>query len=216
MSVTEAAVVRPAIIYDALRAAILDQSERPGTAVTESSVALRFAVSRPTAKIAIEQLVADGLLHREAHAAARVPELTRDDIADVYDNRAIVEAAAASALARAGAVPAEAVAAHRDLLAHPEDFARSDIAFHRALVAGQASPRLARLHLLLMGEVELCIGQVQANHLLEATAVAAQHQGILDAIIAGDPVLADRLTRSHIAGARDVLLTHYDSIHGDL
>ena len=215
MPVTEPAAVRPARIYEALRAAILDQSQAPGSAVTESAVALRFAVSRPTAKIAIEQLVTDGLLHRESHAAARVPELSRDDIRDIFDSRAIVEAAATSALARVGAVPPAAVAAQRELLADRDDFAHSDIAFHRALVAGQPSPRLARLHALLMGEVELCIGQVQANHLLEAAAVAAQHQGILEAIIAGDPVQADQLTRAHITGARDALLTHYDTTHGD-
>jgi len=206
--------VRPVYIYDALRTAIVDQSELPGSTVTESAVALRFGVSRPTAKIAIEQLVVDGLLHRERHAAARVPELSRDDIRDVFDNRAIVESAATAALARVGAVPAEAVAAQRELLEHRDDFARADIAFHRALVAGQPSPRLARLHALLMGEVELCIGQVQAHHLLGATTIAQQHQGILDAITAGDPAGAERLTRDHIDGARDALLTHYDATHG--
>jgi DNA-binding GntR family transcriptional regulator len=213
MTVDTPASVRPAVIYEALRAAILDQSEGPGSTVTESAVALRFGVSRPTAKIAIEQLVAAGLLHREHHAAARVPELSRADIRDVFDNRAIVESAATTTLARAGAVPPDAVAAQRDLLEHRDDFAQYDIAFHRALVAGQPSPRLARLHALLMGEVELCIGQVQAHHLIDATTVAGQHQGILDAITAGDHALADQLTRAHIDGARDALLSHYDITH---
>ncbi|HEY4225343.1 MAG TPA: GntR family transcriptional regulator [Pseudolysinimonas sp.] len=220
MSLSGSTTARPSVIYDALRAAILSQSQRPGQAVTESAVALAFGVSRPTAKIAIEQLVADGLLHREPNAAARVPTLGPDDIRDVFDNRAIVESAVSAALARTGAVPPAAVAAQRELLRHPGDFAPFDIAFHRALGAGQPSPRLARLHALLMGEVELGIGQVHAHHLLDAATVAAQHQGILDAIIAGDPALAARLTRDHIDGARDALLIHltpsHDSTaHGD-
>jgi DNA-binding GntR family transcriptional regulator len=209
-----APAVRPDAVYAAVRDAIIDGSSAPGTTLTESAIAVRYGVARPTAKLALERLVADGLLRREAHQAARVPELTRDDIRDLFDNRAMVEAAAATTLARVGAVPPAAVAAQRALREHAGDFARDDIAFHRELVAGQSSGRLARMHALLMGEVELCIGQVQAHHLLDASIVAEQHQRILDAIVAGDPAAADRLTRDHIEGARDALLAHYDQTYG--
>ena len=208
-------VVRPDTVYSGVRNAIIDGSYPPGSTITESAVAMRHGVARPTAKLALQRLVADGLLHRGAHQAARVPELTRDDIGDLFGNRAMLEATAAAALARAGAVPPAAVAAQRALREHADDFARDDIAFHRALVAGQPSPRLARMHSQLMGEVELCIGQVQAHHLIDATTVADQHQRILDAIVAGDPDAAERLTRTHIEGARDALLDHYDETHGE-
>ncbi len=214
MSLDTSAVL-PDAIADELRASILVQSIAPGETLTESAVALRFGVARPTAKIAIERLVADGLLRREAHRAARVPELTRDDVTDLFDNRALLESAAMAALATAGTIPAEALAAHRELAA-TDDFADADIRFHRALVAGQPSPRLARMHALLMGEVELCIGQVQAASLISRGEVAAQHQAILDAITAGNADAAAQLTASHIAGARDALLAHLDRTPHDL
>lgn len=204
-----ASSVLPESVAERLRASIVAQEDAPGATITEAAVALRFGVARPTARIAIDRLVADGILRREAHRAARVPELTRDDIVDLYDNRAVLESAAIGALR---AIPADAVAAHRALTT-TEDFARHDIAFHRALVAGQPSPRLTHLHALLMGEIELCIGQVQAAHLLTATEVARQHQRILDAIVAGDPDAAAALTREHIAAARDALLAHVDRTH---
>jgi len=219
--------VLPDAIYSALRSAIISQDIAPGTSVTESAAALRFGVARPTAKTAIERLVADGLLRREMHQTARVPRLSRVDIVDLYDSRAVVESAAIGALASGGTLPADALAAHRALLATAsaapgaagtgddgtgdDGFATHDIAFHRALVTGQSSPRLARMHALLMGEIELCIGQVQANHLLTAAEVGAQHQGILDAVTAGDAALAETLTREHIAGSRDRLLAHFDT-----
>lgn len=206
----------PDAIYSSLRSAIISQAIEPGTSVTESSVALRYAVARPTAKTAIERLVSDGLLRREKHRTAQVPRLSRVDIADLYDSRAIVESAAVGALSTGGTLPAEALAAHRALLADAlegGDFAETDIAFHRALVAGQPSPRLARMHDLLMGEIELCIGQVQAGRLITAREVGAQHQGILDAVTAGDADLAARLTRDHIEGSRDRLLAQFDSDH---
>jgi DNA-binding GntR family transcriptional regulator len=216
MTTDATSAVLPDSIYSALRSAIISQAIAPGESVTESAVALRFGVARPTAKTAIERLVADGLLRREKHATARVPRLSRADILDLFDSRAVVESAAVASLASGGDLPAEALAAHRDLLAAASldgsDFATHDIDFHRALVAGQPSPRLARMHALLMGEIELCIGQVQAAHLLTATEVGAQHQGILDAVTAGDSERAARLTREHIAGSRDRLLAHFDTV----
>lgn len=205
--------VLPDAIYDDLRSGILAQVEAPGTTLTESAIALRFGVSRPTAKMAIERLVSEGLLRRESHSAARIPELSRDDILDLFENRAIVEGAALARLATSGTIPAEALTAHRALQAgalSDAPYAVLDIAFHRALVTGQSSPRLIRMHSLLMGEIELCIGQVQANHLRTGADVAAQHQGILDAVTAGDSALAERLTREHIDQSRERLLAHVD------
>ncbi|MCU1412944.1 MAG: GntR family transcriptional regulator [Microbacteriaceae bacterium] len=212
---SEAEAPRPDAIYGELRQRILSLTEAPGSTVTESAVALRFGVARPTAKLAIERLVADGLLRRESHRAARVPDLTRDDIVDLFENRAIIEGSAVGRLAVAGAIPSAALDAHRELRSLHDDevFAALDIEFHRGLVAGQPSQRLARMHALLMGEIELAIAQVQANHLFTATEVARQHQGILDAVTAGDAELAERLTREHITDSRDRLVSHLDSRH---
>jgi DNA-binding GntR family transcriptional regulator len=206
MSSATVTTVLPGAIYDELRNRIISQAEPPGSTITENAVALRFGVARPTAKLAIERLVSEGLLRREAHHAARVPELNREDIEDLYDSRAVVESAA---VARLTGIPADALVAHRALLEAGADFAHHDIAFHRALVAGQSSVRLARMHALIMGEVELCIGQVQAAHLLSARDVAEQHQGILDAILAADHDRAALLTRQHVEIARDALLAHH-------
>ncbi len=205
-------VVLPDTIHEELRGRILAQTDPPGSTLTESAIALRFGVSRPTAKVAIERLVGEGLLRRESHSAARIPELSRDDIVDLFENRAIVEGAALAKLAANGTIPAEALTAHRAIQAgagRDAPFAALDIAFHRALVTGQSSSRLIRMHALLMGEIELCIGQVQANHLRTASDVADQHQGILEAVTAGDSALAERLTREHIVQSRERLLENF-------
>lgn len=214
----------PLAVYEAMRESILAQREQPGSTVTEKAVADRFGVARPTAKAALERLVAEGLLRRDAHKTARVPQLDRDDIVDLYANRAIVEEAALRRLAEGARVPAEAEAAQSVLVrasaspaardADPGPLARADIAFHRALVEAQPSPRLARMHALLMGEIELCTGQVLAHRLLALDDVIAQHTGILAAVADGDADRAGRLTRAHIEGARDRLLGRYDSMNG--
>lgn len=213
MDVVEVARV-PAAVAEALRSDVLGVRILPGDPVTEAAVATRFGVSRPTARVAIDQLVAAGLLRREPNRGARVPVLSRDDIVDLYDNRALVEGAALAALARRGSVPEGAILHNRALAEAPDDapFAADDIAFHRALVEAQASPRLARMHQGLMGEIELCIGQVQANALWRPADIADQHARVLEAVVAGDPQLAARLVREHIVSSRDRLLDHVGAV----
>ena len=206
----------PEAVYDALRESIVTMVDSPGAILTETAVAERYGVARPTAKAALERLVSEGLLSRRAHHAAQVPQLSRDDIQDLYSNRAILEEAALQNLAADAVVPIAALAVHRELLEHVRTddraaLARTDLDFHRQLVLAQHSPRLAKMHGLLMGEIELCIGQVQSHRLIRPSDVAHQHQGILDAVAAADVALAGRLTREHIEGARDRLLQKYDS-----
>lgn len=210
----ELPAVRTEGIVASLRQAILAGDLAPGSAVTEALVSSRFEVARPTARIAIDRLVASGLLAREPHHAARVPRFDRADIVDLFTARAAVESAAVELLAEAKAVPEDASAAHGDLLALAADasYTAPDVAFHRALVHGAPSPRLRRLHDQLMGEIELAIAQVDAHRLRAIDEIAAEHSGILDAIAAGDAVRAGALVRSHILSSRDRLAAHVDAV----
>ncbi|NRQ48210.1 GntR family transcriptional regulator [Aeromicrobium stalagmiti] len=212
---TADASVRPDAVVAALRGAILSRGLAPGSAVTEAHVSTTYAVARPTARIAIDRLVADGLLTREPHHAARVRRLGRDDIDDLFVSRAAIEAAAVELLAATSTIPTEASEANRGLSDLPADgsYAARDLAFHRALVHGTTSTRLPRLHDLLMGEIELGIAQVEAHGLRSADEVAADHRSILEAIAAGDVEGAGRLARAHVLASRDRLVAHYDTTH---
>lgn len=207
------AAVRPDAVVSALRDAILSRQISPGAAVTEAHVSKTYDVARPTARIAIDRLVADGLLVREPHHAAKVPRLGRDDIDDLFTSRAAIESAAVELLAATSTIPAEAEQAHRNFVDLPRaaSYAARDLAFHRALVNGTTSTRLPRLHNLLMGEIELGIAQIDAHGLRSVDDVAADHRSILDAIAAGDVEAAGRLARTHVLASRDHLIAHYDS-----
>jgi len=210
-----APAVRPDAVVASLRSAILAGDPAPASAVTEAFVATAFDVARPTARIAIDRLVAEGLLVREPHHAARVRTLDRDDIADLFAARAAIEAAAVELLAASGGVPDIARDAHSAFEALDADasYAPADIAFHRALVQGSPSTRLPKLHELLMGEIELAIAQVEAHRLRSVAEVTSEHGRILDAVAAGDPAHAGALARAHILASRDRLLAHYDDTH---
>lgn len=212
MTTPDGGVVLPDAVLVALRAAVLDGTIAPGEAVTEAFVSRSFGVARPTARIAIDRLVAAGVLAREPHHSARVRELGDADVIDLFAARTAIESAAAEQLAAHATVPPAALAAHAQFqaLADGASYLAADIAFHRALVHGSGSARLPKLHDLLMGEVELAISQIAARGLRTAHEVAPEHAAILDAISAGDAELAARLTRTHIHSSRDRLLAHLE------
>ena len=201
-------------VYEALRRSIVSLEDEPGSILTEKAVSQRFGVARPTAKAALERLVAKGLLRRSAHRAAVVPLLSPKDIEDLYATRLMVEQSVVERLATTGHVPARAVVAQEELRrsAHRNDegtFASADLLFHQALVAGIGSERVSRMHDLILGEVELCMGQLEMHRLIGVVDVLKQHQGVLDAIESRDGELAVFLMRRHIVGARDRLLTGF-------
>lgn len=213
MLVSPDSTMRPDAVVAALKSQILSRGIAPGTAVTEAHVSKTYEVARPTARIAIDRLVADGLLVREPHHAAKVPRLSRNDIDDLFVSRAAIEAAAVELLAARSLVPNEATLANSELSRLPLDasYAERDLQFHRALVNGTESTRLPRLHSLLLGEIELCIAQVDDHGLRSIDEVAADHCRILEAIATGDVEGAGRLARTHVLSSRDRLVAHYDS-----
>ena len=205
-------------IVDALRSEmqgqILKGSIPAGTALPEVSVAQMFDVARPTAKAAIEQLVHLGLLKRLRNKTASVPLLNAADVADLYLSRAVVENAAVHLLAERGDVPSGAVEAldrFRAVIGYSDKIAElveSDIDFHRALATATGSPRLRRLHELVIGEAHLCMAQVQLRHLLHPQVIADEHARVLAMIGARDADQAKCEMDAHISRARRGLVAH--------
>lgn len=197
-------------IADNLRDAILDGEMRPGTALTEVDIAGRFDVARPTAKAAIEKLVADRLLERPNHKTARVRRLGPDDVRDIYRTRATIESEVLRQLALARTVPAGTREAN-NLIRSLDDasaFAvvKPDMAFHTALIDGLASERTSGLYRTLASEVTLCMAQVQGHHLLDTKLIVAEHDGLLDLVAAGDGAKAAALLGIHLGRARERLV----------
>jgi len=203
-------------VIDALRSEIQSQIVKgaipPGTALTELWVAQHFDVARPTAKAAIEQLVSIGLLRRLRNKTARVPLLDAADVADLYLSRGVIERAVVRLLAERGEVPLGAVRALDGFCAatandgNVTELVEYDIEFHRALIAAARSPRIQRLHDLVIGEAHLCMAQVQMRHLLDPQVIADEHKRILAMIEARDVDRAAAEVDAHLSRACNTLL----------
>ncbi|MHC9044860.1 GntR family transcriptional regulator [Microbacterium saperdae] len=213
MTTTEAALGIVGVV-DAvtaqLRERILSGEIRSGAPLTEAAVSQMFGVARPSAKAAIEQLVASGLLERTAHRSARVVGIEPGTVRDVYRTRTRLESAALRELAARRAVPAAAIAANAEILAMepgPDPATVDpDLRFHTALIDALHSERTGRMYRSVLDEVRLCMAQVQGRRLLDASAIAAQHTEILDAVASGDGQRAAQLLDAHLSSAEERLV----------
>jgi len=193
-----------------LRGSILSGDIRPDAPVTEARVSQEYAVARPSAKAAIEQLVASGLLVRTAHRSARVVAIDADVVRDVYRTRTRLESAALRELALVREVPAAAAEANQEILVMPAGpdpaTVDPDLRFHQALIHALRSERTSRMYASVLDEVRLCMAQVQGRRLLDAAVIAAQHQAMLAAVADGDGERAARLLTDHLAAAEKRLV----------
>ncbi|MCE0508033.1 GntR family transcriptional regulator [Microbacterium sp. KKR3/1] len=198
-----------------LRGRILRAEIRSGDPITEAAVSQSFGVARPSAKAAIEQLVASGLLVRTAHRSARVVGIDSATVRDVYRTRTRLESAALRDLAVTRTVPPAALEANAELLAMPPGpdpaTVAPDLRFHTALIEALDSERTARMYRSVLDEVRLCMAQVQGRRLLDAAAIAAQHSDILAAVASGDGERAAVLLDAHLSSAEERLVEALDA-----
>lgn len=205
-------------VFDSVRHRIVSGEIAAGERLTEARLAEDYSIARPTARAAVERLVSAGLLVRTMHKSAYVPHLEVDDIRDIFFAREAVEVAAVRALVTPGAGLEQAERAHAEYLIINEQSgfsqrATADRRFHSALVADAGSPRLSRMHGVILGEIEMTMGRI-AHGTVSAESVAAEHEQILAAIRAGDEAAATDAMRTHLSNARIRVLRGMDAEAG--
>lgn len=203
-------------IIKSLRARIFSGELAPGTPLGEVDVAAHYEVARPTAKAALENLVASGLLTRNAHQTARVTLLSSHDARDIYRTRSIIEAEAVRLLAARREVPPEAQKANTEITglvnASPIDIIDPDIRFHTALVQALDSQRTSAIYAQLTDEIRLCMTHVQDATLLSTKDIAAEHAKLLQLISTGEAQAAADTLEDHLHTASDKLAEHLESL----
>jgi len=200
---------------EAVRERILAGEIPGGRAVSEVELAREYEVARPTAKAAVELLIAAGLLRRSRHKSARVPEMDQSDVRDVYLARSYLESMAARSLSTSGTPPRLAQMSITRLAEMNEvtpvaELVEVDIEFHRSLVDAVDSRRISQMHKVIMGEIRLSTAQVQAHHLMERDVIVREHQEILDRIVDREPGAAVAASLSHLEHACSALMQYLE------
>ncbi len=197
-----------AIVADQLRSAVMYGSLPPGSQMGEAELASRLGVSRGPLREAMQRLVQEGLLYSEPHRGLFVTELDTDDVHDIYLARLAVERAACERIVRGHRVEAvaELTAAQSRIVGavakgDPIELSDADQEFHETLVRVSGSPRLQRMLQTLLVEKRMCLTALQDKYTADTQALVGEHQGLVDAIEAGDEALLLSRLEGHMNDA---------------
>lgn len=203
--------------YHRIRRWIVEGHLRPGERLVEQRLAEDLELSRTPVREALRRLQSEGLVAFEPHRGARVRELTRAHIADLYELRGRLESMAAElaaaratpeelvALAAADTAFADAVAAARggDLDAVRQVFHCNDV-FHLTLLGAAHHEPLTQA---LVRSVDHTLVFQAFRHYDHHGMVRSVefHSLITAAVLGGAGDRAGRLMHEHVLQGRDQL-----------
>lgn len=198
------------VIFDALREAIVEGELKEGETLRQDHIANLFNVSRIPVREALARLEEQGLVTTQRHKGAVVSSLSLEEIAEMFEFRALVEGevirhavnvisdstlAEAKSFADAFAVePDSGKWAQLNRLFHYTLYKDCGRPYHLQIVS-KALDKIARY---LRAQLVLTHGIARAR---------AEHEGILRAAMARDADEAAALTRAHILGASRSLIS---------
>jgi DNA-binding GntR family transcriptional regulator len=199
--------------YYELRERVMDGRLPPGTDLDQESLAREIGLSTTPVREALRRLEAEGLVIQRAHFAIHVPELSRDEIQNIYAVRMMLEPEAAR-LACVEA-PDETLKQVRlildkSLTAEPESLSpmgrlQINRNFHRGIYAASGNETLTAILDSLWDRCD----RYRLQLLKQDTTVESsirEHQEMADAFCSrAGQRLAD-LTRHHLVGSAETLV----------
>ncbi|HZF90321.1 GntR family transcriptional regulator [Streptomyces sp.] len=181
-------------ILQALRSALVTGDLRPGEVYSAPALGERFGVSATPVREAMQQLALEGAVEVVPNRGFRVVERDARELAELAEVRALIEVPMLLRLART--VPAARWAELRPLAEATVraaasgcgvTYAEADRAFHRAVLGLAGNAQLVRIADDLHRRAQWPLGGAAVGRARTALmADAAQHVGLLDALIAGD------------------------------
>jgi GntR family transcriptional regulator, gluconate operon transcriptional repressor len=195
-----------------IRESIIAGEFQHGERLVEAALAERLGVSRGTIRQALRRVGADGLVREEPRRGVFVVRLTSEDLQEIYELRAALEARAVRLLIAARSEPSAPSLAGLTQILHQMELAASrgdshvlaeaDLEFHQAICTLSGNSRLLRVFatessmLQTLMEVEVARYRTFYRSLDE---IVDEHREILAAIEQGDAPRAEALVDDHLA-----------------
>ncbi|PCI86546.1 MAG: GntR family transcriptional regulator [Hyphomicrobiales bacterium] len=194
-------------IYNQLREDILSGVRKPDSRLGEVAISEKLNVSRGPVRAALSLLAEAGIVTLVPHSGAKVRVIDLEDARALYQVRAALEAEAAY-LAAAAINPDAAHKLRALLQEHTQQVAvhptgaylqsDEDRDFHIVIAKLSYNPVILQF---LTGELYPQISLLRVKHeriMGRGRFALAEHERIIDAIVAGDAEVASLLMRRHI------------------
>ncbi len=200
----------PDFVREALERMILSGELAPGERLNEVALASRLQVSRGPVREALRALEGEGMVVLgPANRGAHVRRVDAEELAELYDTRALLQGYCCARLAarpdpaalRALRAQVAAMAAAIEA-GEADSYYRLNLDFHDALFRAAAHRRTESLYAALLRESHLArrLALRRDENMRDSN---AEHAAMLDAVAAGDADAARRLGEEHVlAGKR--------------
>jgi len=200
-------------VYEELRRAILRGEFQPGERLRTAALAERLGTSRTPVREALVLLEGDGLVELEPRRGALVRAFDPEDLIDLYEVRAVLDARAAQRAAaritpdQLARLDANCAAAEQLAVAGADQIdalIALNETFHAVVVEAAGSPRLAAALRTVAGiprPFKIAFWAVADQRERSLTA----HREIASTLRAGSAERAESAMRLHILNARDYL-----------
>jgi DNA-binding GntR family transcriptional regulator len=201
--------------YLTLRRRLADGTYPPGSHLREEDLAAQLGVSRTPVREALRRLDAEGWLRVVPNQGAFAAEWSRQDIEEIFDLRALLEAHAAEHAAAAptahgmaalhAACEAGEAAMPASDLAAIERVSEANVRFHQALwdMSGQARTRAMLASLAVPPMILRNFRNFDEANLRRSL---AQHREMAEAIAARNAAWAGAVMRAHVQAGKALFL----------
>jgi DNA-binding GntR family transcriptional regulator len=197
------------IVYQKLRSAILACRYEPSSKLRINAICAELGASLGAVREALSRLAAEGLVIAEAQKGFSVAPVSMSDLVDLTKTRTMIENACIARAIEVGGMEWEAeIVGSYHLLSRlsevtsgnsprpAEDWAMAHGRFHRALIGACDSAWLLRLREMLFDQSDR-YRRMTATAAKKERDLNAEHNAIMQAVLARDPKRAARLIEEH-------------------
>lgn len=185
VSVAEAAT-------DDLRERLFAGEFHAGEEIKDTRIAESFGIARPTARVAVQQLINEGMLVRPPGYSARVRTFDPEQVEDIYRARKLIELDAVREITRQD-LPLDritaALTAFSKLRGSEDDWTRiaaADVAFHTAIVDTANSAHLRAFFAAITSEIRLLIALLKTQY-TGGNTLFKEHEELYRCLTDGSP-----------------------------
>jgi DNA-binding GntR family transcriptional regulator len=202
------------IVFEALKKAIIKGELKDGEPLRQDEIARLFNTSRIPVREAISRLQEQGLVKSQRYKGAVVAGIAPEEVSEIFDFRALLEGhvieQAVPRMSKETLAVARGYCEEFMASTDPMEWGDLNRKFHSALYrasglsyhSGVVDAALDRVDRYLRAQLTLTDGMERAN---------IEHMGILEACERQDAQMAGELTRKHILGAKNTLISHLNS-----
>lgn len=197
------------LIFESLREAITDGSLAEGAVLRQDNIAKLFNVSRIPVREALTRLEEQGLITTQRYRGSVVASLSLDEIKEIFEFRSLIEPEVIRHSVQSASQDSLEQAADYcrrfGSEADPKNWGMLNRQFHYMLYRDCQRPYYLQV-------VNSALDRIERYQRLQLTLTNGmdrarrEHQGMLDASLAGDADRAAELTRQHILGAGQSLI----------